>query len=130
MADDPAAQESLRLDLWLWYARFFKARAAATRLVQSGKLRVNSEIVSKAHYKLKPGDVLTFPQGPFVRVVRVLALAARRGPAPEARELYEDLAPPEEQPRAARPVRDGIRPAGSGRPTKADRRAVERLKGR
>ncbi len=129
MAVDAGA-ESLRLDLWLWYARFFKARTAATRLVQSGKLRVNSEIVTKAHYKLRPGDVLTFPQGPFVRVIKVLALAARRGPAPEAQALYDDLAPPEEQPRAPRPPRDGIRPAGAGRPTKAERRAVERLKGK
>lgn len=128
MGDDGAPAAGLRVDRWLWYARFFKARAAATRLVQSGKLRVNREIVTKAHYKVRQGDVLTFPQGPFVRVVRVLALGTRRGPASEARALYEDLAPPEEQPRAP-PARDGIRTPGSGRPTKADRRAVDRLKG-
>lgn len=129
MADDLEQAAGLRLDLWLWYARFFKTRTTATRLVQSGKLRVNSDIVSKAHYKLKPDDVLTFPQGPFVRVVRVLVLGARRGPAPEARLLYEDLAPPEDQPRAPRQPRDGIRLPGSGRPTKVERRAVDRLKG-
>jgi ribosome-associated heat shock protein Hsp15 len=130
MDDEAAPPPSLRLDLWLWYARFFKTRTLATRLVQSGKLRVNREIVGKAHYKVKAGDVLTFPQGPFVRVVRVLALADRRGPAPAARGLYEDLAPPEEQPRLPRPVPDGARPPGAGRPTKADRRAVDRLKPR
>lgn len=130
MADEDAAEAPVRLDRWLWYARFFKARAAATRLVQSGKLRLNREIVIKAHYKVKPGDVLTFPQGPFVRVIRVIALGTRRGPAPEARLLYEDLAPPEEQPRPVREPAVASRAPGSGRPTKADRRAVDKFRGR
>jgi ribosome-associated heat shock protein Hsp15 len=77
---------------------------------------------------VRRGNVLTFPQGPHVRVVRVVALGARRGPAPEARGLYEDLAPPELS--AGSETESGRRPKGTGRPTKADRRALERLRDR
>jgi len=86
----PAA-EGLRLDKWLWQARFFKTRALAAQLVLKGRLRVNQSIVTKAHHRVRPGDVLTFPQGRVVRVVRVLDLGTRRGPASEAQALYEDL---------------------------------------
>lgn len=122
----------VRLDKWLWYARFFKTRSLATKLVASGKLRVNREHNSKAHYSVKAGDVLTFPQGHEIRVVRVLALGERRGPASEARLLYEDLAPPALRPKAAaetgRPAAVAVREPGSGRPTKADRRAIDKLR--
>ena len=70
----------LRLDKWLWYARFFKSRSLATQLCGTGKLRLAGEAVKKAHQKVRPGDVLTFPQGHHIRVIKVLALAARRGP--------------------------------------------------
>ncbi len=84
--------EGLRLDKWLWQARFFKTRPLAAQLAQKGRIRINQVRVNKPHYRLRPGDVLTFPQGQTVRVVRVLALGTRRGPAPEAQALYEDLA--------------------------------------
>ncbi|HYB56910.1 MAG TPA: RNA-binding S4 domain-containing protein [Alphaproteobacteria bacterium] len=119
---------SLRLDKWLWYARFFKSRSLAARLAASGKIRRNSTSVHKAHQAVRPGDVLTFPQGSQIRVVKVLALGERRGPASEARLLYEDLAPAassrEETGCAAAP---GERDPGSGRPTKRARRAIDRL---
>jgi ribosome-associated heat shock protein Hsp15 len=86
-----------RLDKWLWCARFLKARAACTRWVAEGSVRINRQPTDKPHARLRPGDVLTLPvQGsaPGVRVVRVLALAARRGPAPEARLLYEEIGEP------------------------------------
>jgi ribosome-associated heat shock protein Hsp15 len=89
-ASDPAS-EGLRLDKWLWQARFFKTRALATQLVGKGRLRINQTIVTKAHHRVRPGDVLTFPQGRVVRVVRVVELGVRRGPASEAQSLYEDL---------------------------------------
>jgi ribosome-associated heat shock protein Hsp15 len=89
-APEPPA-EGLRLDKWLWQARFFKTRALATQLVGKGRVRINQTIVTKAHHRIRPGDVLTFPQGHLVRVVRVLELGARRGPAREAQTLYEDL---------------------------------------
>ncbi len=86
-----AADEAPRLDKWLCHARFFKTRNLAAQLVAKGRLRVNRTVVTKAHYRVRIGDVLTFPQGARIRVVRVLGIAARRGPASEAQRLYEDL---------------------------------------
>ncbi|EWY37339.1 tRNA synthetase RNA-binding protein [Skermanella stibiiresistens SB22] len=131
--DDAAATETalelasgrLRLDKWLWYARFFKTRSLAAKLCAAGAVRIGGTPVTKAHHAVKPGDVLTFAQGRHIRIIKVLALAARRGPAPEARALYEDLSPP--APETAMP-RSAERAPGSGRPTKADRRATERLR--
>ncbi|MEI6558138.1 MAG: RNA-binding S4 domain-containing protein [Rhodospirillaceae bacterium] len=84
----------LRVDKWLWYARFCKSRSLGTDLAASGRLRCNGVIVTKAHFELAPDDVLTFPLGRHIRVIRVAALGSRRGPAAEARGLYQDLAPP------------------------------------
>ncbi len=83
----------LRLDRWLFHARFFKSRSLAQRFCEAGKVRINRIRTRKAHYALRPGDVLTFALGSRVRIVRVHALGKRRGPAPEARTLYEDLSP-------------------------------------
>lgn len=80
-----------RLDKWLWCARFMKARAECARLVAEGQVRINRQPTDKPHARLRPGDVLTLPLRGDVRVVRVLALAVRRGPAPEAQGLYEEL---------------------------------------
>jgi ribosome-associated heat shock protein Hsp15 len=91
MSGAPATEDGLRLDKWLWQARFFKTRTLAAQLIERRKLRINREVVTKSHYRVRPGDVLTFPQGPTVRVVRVLALGTRRGPAAEAQTLYEEL---------------------------------------
>ena len=125
-------EEALRADKWLWYARFFKTRSLATKVCNASKLRISGEVVSKAHQKVKPDDVLTFPQGRHVRVIRVIALASRRGPAAEAQALYEDLKPPSAESRL--PKAPGDRPTaarapGAGRPTKQDRRALDRLRG-
>jgi ribosome-associated heat shock protein Hsp15 len=87
----PPGAEGLRLDKWLWHARFFKTRPLAAELAEKGRVRINRVPVNKPHYRLRPGDVLTFPQGRTIRVVRVLALGTRRGPASEAQTLYEDL---------------------------------------
>lgn len=80
-----------RLDKWLWQARFFKSRSIASKLCASGRVRVNGDVIRKAHYAIRPGLVLTFPQARRIRVVRVLALGDRRGPASEAIEMYEEL---------------------------------------
>jgi ribosome-associated heat shock protein Hsp15 len=80
-----------RLDLWLWYARVAKARSDCARLVEEGAIRLNRQPVVKAHARLRIGDVLTMALRGEVRVWRVLALAARRGPAAEARRLYEEV---------------------------------------
>lgn len=127
--DDGGAQ---RLDKWLWCARFFKSRTLANALLAGTRVRLSGTLVTKAHQKVKVGDVVTFPLGDHVRVVKVLALAVRRGPAPEAQELYEDMSPvpdrrvPSDGPElfeATAPARD----RGAGRPTKKDRRATDRF---
>lgn len=102
--------DSQRLDKWLWCARFFKTRALAARFCDDGHLRVSGQVTHKAHYAVRPGDVLTFPLGPHIRVIKIIELADRRGPPAEARSLYEDLAPPPK--RAA---------AGSFDPAQGDR---------
>jgi len=79
--------ESLRVDKWLWYARFFKTRSLATREVAAGHVRVNGQLVKKPSASLKVSDVLTFPKERDIRVIKVLALGERRGPAPEAQAL-------------------------------------------
>jgi len=123
-------ETGLRLDKWLWYARFFKSRSLATKLCQSGGLRLGGSLVHKAHAQVRVGDVLTFPQGQHIRVVKVVALGVRRGPAQEARELYEDLKPPDAGNRLPREREgdSGDRPRGSGRPTKKERRALDQLR--
>ena len=89
----PAFAGEQRVDKWLWCARFFKSRTLAAKACHDGGIRVAGQPLTKAHHAIKVGDVLTFPLGPNIRVVRVVALAVRRGPPAEARALYEDLAP-------------------------------------
>ena len=120
---------SLRLDKWLWYARFCRSRSLAATFCESGGLRLNKVIVRKAHQAVRAGDVLTFPLGLLIRVVAVKALASRRGPASEARLLYDDLAPPPAVP-TPQPVSLAARDPGAGRPTKSERRATDHLRGR
>jgi len=119
----------LRIDKWLWYARLFKSRTLAGKLCDSGRLRLNGKAPRKSHASLSVGDVLTFTKEHEARVIKVIALGHRRGPASEAVGLYEDLAPP--QPKSnineKKPVAAGSRDSGAGRPTKADRRALDRL---
>ena len=129
--------EIQRLDKWLWFSRFFKSRTLAGTACSGRKVRINGQIASKASVTVKVDDVLTFPRGHHIRVVRILDLGQRRGPAPEAQALYEDLAPPEEAEAARRKAAAdaaeqaaGLRDAGAGRPTKRERRAVDRLQDR
>lgn len=93
-AEDRAREDKdwQRLDKWLWCARFMKARSDCARLVAGGLVRINRQPTDKPHARLRVGDVLTVPLRGAVRVVRVQALATRRGPAPEARMLYEEVA--------------------------------------
>ncbi len=111
--------ETQRLDQWLWHARFFKTRSLATKLVSGGHVRVDGTRVSKPAYALRAQTTLTFPQAKQIRVIRVEALATRRGPAPEAQALYTDLTP--EQPKK-NDLPPNPRFEGKGRPTKKDRR--------
>ena len=81
----------LRLDKWLWAARFFKTRDLAVDVIERGHVRINGQKCRKPGHGVGAGDVLTFAQGGHIRVVRVLSLADRRGAAPEAQLLYIDL---------------------------------------
>lgn len=85
-----AAGPRMRLDKWLWCCRFFKTRAVAARFCEERGVRIDGALVLKAHYGVKPGDVLTFALRD-VQVVRVVRLPARRGPASEAQSCYERL---------------------------------------
>ncbi|MDV4145336.1 MULTISPECIES: RNA-binding S4 domain-containing protein [Shimia] len=114
---DPSSKQ--RLDKWLWHARFFKTRTLAAKVVTGGHVRVNAAKAAKASHSVGPGDVLTFAQGRAIRVVRIVAIGERRGPAPEAQALYEDLSEVKDNvPRAPRYE-------GQGRPTKRDRRKLD-----
>ena len=95
---------SLRLDKWLWFARFAKTRSLAAKLCASGLVTVGGAAPMKSHHPVRVGDVIAVPQGRALRRVRVLALGERRGPPAEARLLYEDAAPP-------LPLRDAERAA-------------------
>ncbi|WP_416896888.1 MAG: RNA-binding S4 domain-containing protein [Minwuia sp.] len=82
---------AIRLDLWLWYARFYKSRSLAAKAVRDSRFRINRRIVSKPSQQVKPGDILTFPRANEVCIVEVVQTGERRGPAAEARALYKDL---------------------------------------
>jgi ribosome-associated heat shock protein Hsp15 len=117
---------SLRIDKWLWAARFFKTRSLAAAACAGGKVDVNDEAAKPAKV-VRPGDVvkLTVPRGRLV--ARVVAVDERRGPPARARALYEDLTPPA-PPRVGQ-APPPYRPPGTGRPTKRQRREIERLRG-
>lgn len=87
----PDAAATLRLDKWLWQARFFRSRPLAIAEIIAGHMRINGQRTRKPGHVLRTGDVLTFPQGDHIRLIRVLALGLRRGPVEEAQTLYLDL---------------------------------------
>ena len=123
---------SLRIDRWLWFARFFKSRSLATKICAERRVRVNAIVITKSNHQVKTGDVLTFPQGREIRIVKVLELGSRRGPAAEAQTLFEDLTPLPEKiaTKDLRKIDPGLRDHGAGRPTKADRREIMRFVGK
>ncbi|MEX2223783.1 MAG: RNA-binding S4 domain-containing protein [Candidatus Rokuibacteriota bacterium] len=114
-----------RIDKWLWVARFFKSRTLAAAACNGGKVDVNGD-AAKPSKAVRPGDLLHVTRSRIRRIVRVTALAERRGGASEAAALYEDLTPPP-PPREARPATPAYRPPGAGRPTKRERRHIDRL---
>ena len=126
-----ANETGLRLDKWLWYARFFKTRALASKAISNGRFRLDGDLMSKPHRQANCGQVLTFSQGARIRVVRIKALGLRRGPAKEAALLFDDLAPilpaAENKKLSPLPAFEN-RQAGDGRPTKRHRRETDRLK--
>ncbi|WP_024587268.1 RNA-binding S4 domain-containing protein [Aliihoeflea sp. 2WW] len=118
-----------RIDKWLFFARVVKSRSLAAKLVQSGKVRLNREKIAQAAQAVKPGDVLTISLDRRILVLKILFPGTRRGPFEEARTLYEDLSPSPEA-KAAAPAPVAERDPGSGRPTKRERREIDRFEGR
>ena len=126
-----APETVIRLDKWLWNARFFKTRSVASKAILSGHFRLDGQVITKPHRQALCGQVLTFVQGDRVRVIKVVAIGTRRGPAPEAALLFEDLAPVEATSSKAAKTKlpkFEARGKGSGRPTKRQRRETDRLK--
>jgi ribosome-associated heat shock protein Hsp15 len=138
-----------RLDKWLWYARVAKTRTLAAGLVSDGKVRVNRQKVTKPAHVVRVGDVVTVTVARGVRVLRIEAPGARRGPASEAAELYHEIVPLPSGRRSLAGAagaagdeaaqQDGLDhdgagaiavAAGKGRPTKRERCALERIKPR
>lgn len=100
MAGGQEDRDWQRLDKWLWCARFMKGRSDCAALVAGGSVRINRQPTDKPHARLRVGDVLTLPLRGQVHVIRVAALALRRGPASEARLLYEEIDEAEQQAQA------------------------------
>ncbi|WP_027236938.1 RNA-binding S4 domain-containing protein [Leisingera caerulea] len=109
----------IRIDKWLWFARFFKTRSLAAKQVSAGHVRVNGTKALKPAQNVSPGDVLTFSQGKVIRVVRVEGTGERRGPAPEAQALYFDMTEKQEK------IPANPKFEGKGRPDKKARRALD-----
>ena len=115
-------RQSIRLDKWLWQARFFKARSISAKVVNAGHVRLNGVKVKKTSTPIKVGDTLEFLQAETLKIVKLKALGVRRGPAVEAQSLYEDLTPIPEIPEITPEIER------KGRPTKRDRRAIDKIK--
>jgi ribosome-associated heat shock protein Hsp15 len=126
------SEDRIRVDKWLWAARFYKTRALASEAIAGGKVQVNGERVKRAR-PLQVGDEIRIRQGPYEHQIVVRALSGRRGPAAEAAQLYEEK--PEsraarEQLAAQLKTLHSMFVPERGRPTKKDRREINRLKGR
>ena len=130
--DEREDDARVRLDKWLWAARFYKTRALASEAIAGGKVQVNGDRAKRAR-PVQPGDEIRIRQGPYEHHVVVRALSGRRGPASAAAELYEETP-------ASRAAREAMAlqlkslhaafVPDKGRPTKKDRRELGRLKGR
>ena len=119
----------LRVDKWLWYARIFKTRTLAASSVKSGKVRVNQEKISSPSRGLVAGDVLTVTLARQIKILKVVELGTRRGPASEAQALYEDMSPPPvKRESSQKPAKQAVRDEGAGRPTKKERREISRFR--
>ena len=115
----------MRLDKWLWAARFFKTRSLAVEAIGGGRVSVNGDRAKPAK-ELKVGDAVSIRRPPFEYAVLVKALSDKRGSAQVAAKLFEDHSPP--APPRTRHAPPPFRPPGAGRPTKRERRRIDRLR--
>lgn len=122
-----ASSPGVRVDSWLWAVRVFKTRSAATTACRAGHVRVRGE-AAKASVLVRPGDEVRVHISGFDRVLVVRGLLTKRVGAPDAARAYDDRTPPPPAPEFA--GRTAIRDRGAGRPTKRERREIDRLRGR
>ena len=108
-----AGETRQRLDKWLWFARMLKSRTLAQKFIATGAVRVDSQRVTSADFRVAPGMVLTFALHERIRVLKVLDAGTRRGPASEAQTLYEDLSPEPRPPEITGAPIPGERPRGT-----------------
>ena len=125
--------EKLRIDKWLWAARFYKTRSLAVEEIDKGRVKVN-ELEAKPSREVKSGDTVTLRQGPVIRTVIVRGISSQRGAAPVAQQLYEETADSLRlRTEAAEERRVNSDPASTlehGRPTKRDRRTLDKAQGK
>ncbi|MCY6383551.1 RNA-binding S4 domain-containing protein [Hoeflea prorocentri] len=118
-----------RIDKWLYFARVVKSRSLAAKLAQSGRVRLNGDKIDQPSRQVGCEDVLTVTLDRKILVLKIVGFAERRGPYSEAKMLYEDISPPPvARDRTATPALAPYREAGSGRPTKRERRQLDKLK--
>ena len=122
-----APRETIRIDKWLWFARFFKSRGLSAKMIASGHCRINSVKIAKGSVAVGAGDVITFPKEDDVRVIEVVTVGERRGPAVEAQALYVDLSPP--MPKEKEPYVPNPEAERSGRPNRQERDAMRKFRG-
>ena len=125
--------DKLRIDKWLWAARFYKTRSLAVEELDKGRVRVN-DIEAKPSREVKAGDTIALRQGPVIRTLVVLGISGQRGPAPVAQQLYAETEESlQRRAQAAEQHRIASDPASSlehGRPTKRDRRSLDKANGK
>jgi ribosome-associated heat shock protein Hsp15 len=119
--------EKIRLDIWLWYARFYKSRGLSSKAILGGKVRVNSNKIIKPASKVKINDVLTINHVNVVRIIQIQSIGARRGPASEAQALYKDLSADVTAASKIKDVSEKSKKDTNKRPTKKDRRILDKI---
>ena len=119
--------EKIRLDTWLWYARFYKSRSLSSKAILSGKLRINSNKITKPATKVKTNDVLTLNYVNEIRVIQIQSLGSRRGPASEAQSLYIDLTEDRIGSSNVKSKIEKSKKDSNKRPTKKDRRILDKI---
>ena len=119
--------EKIRLDTWLWYARFYKSRSLSSKAILNGKLRINSNKITKPATKVKTNDVLTLNYVNEIRIIQIQSLGSRRGPASEAQSLYIDLTEDRIGSSNVKSKIEKSKKDSNKRPTKKDRRLLDKI---
>ena len=119
--------EKIRLDTWLWYARFYKSRNLSSKAISSGKIRINSNKTTKPAAKVKTHDVLTLSYVNEIRLIQVQSLGSRRGPASEAQSLYIELTESRIETSIVKSTIEKLKKDSNKRPTKKDRRLLDKI---